>query len=128
MEFNAQIVRSENIKDWKPLVERIVYQASYRLLGMVSLPCGIDIVSKCIDELCKEGKGEWKWLLSGRLLIWYDAPIDGAMKIYTYVYGPKIRQKNTIFYRVGGWRMWVLETSLRAFDKTAVGRILARIG
>lgn len=128
MEFHTQITRSEKFEDWKPLVEKIVYQASYRLLGMVSLPCGIDIVSKCIDELSKEGKGKWKWLLTGRLLIWEDVPVNGALKIYTYVWGPKIRQKNTVFYRVLGYRMFIFETSLRGFDRTIPGRILARIG
>ncbi|GAH81856.1 unnamed protein product, partial [marine sediment metagenome] len=85
-------------------------------------------VSKCIDELCEEGKGKWKWLLEGRFLIWENVPVNGALKIYTYVYGPKIRQKNCVFARVGGWRMWVLESSFRVFDKTIAGRILARLG
>ncbi len=119
---------SKNPEDWAPIVERIVFQVFYRQLGMVALRSGISVISQTIDMLCKEkGYGSWKWLLEGRLLLWEDIPINNAAKVHTYVFGGKTRDKNTTFIRQGWWRMYMVETTLRTFDKTIIGRILAKI-
>lgn len=118
----------EQIAAWKPLVNRVVFQAFYRSLGQVSLPCSIAIASECVKELSEENRGNWRWLLEDRVLVWHDIPIDNAIKIHCYVWGSKTRQKNTVITRTGFWRMWFIETSLRTFDRTLPGRILSRIG
>jgi len=120
--------RSEDPRVWAPIIERIVFQVFYRQLGMVAIHCPIDVAAKAIDILTKEkGYGNWKWLLEGRVLVWFDIPIDSAMKIHAYVFGSKLRRQNTVFVRQGFWRMYVLEAGLRLFNETLVGRILARI-
>jgi hypothetical protein len=118
---------SKDPEVWKPIVERIVFQVFYRQLGIVAIPAGIDTVVKAIDLLCKEGKGSWRWLVQDRIIVWENVPIDKAMKVHCYVYGGKTRQKNTVFTRVGFWRCYVIETTLRTFGKTLAGRILARL-
>jgi len=121
------VYRSENPEDWKPIIARILFQVAYRQLGIVALYCSIDVAAKAIDMLCKEGYGRWSWLLEGRVLVWEDAPIDGALKVHLYVFGGKMRKKNTVFVRQGFWRMYFIETSLRTFNMTIPGRILARL-
>jgi hypothetical protein len=118
------IEKSKDPKDWAPLIEKITWQIMYRQLGIVSIPIGIDITSQAIDILCKEkGMGSWEWLLEGRVLLWKDIPIDKAMKVYCYVYGSKLRQKNSVFTRVGFWRMYFFELSLKTLNLILTKRI-----
>lgn len=120
--------RSENPEVWAPLIERIIWQVSYRQLGMVALYCPIDVAAQAIDILSKEkGMGDWKWLLEGRALVWQNVPVDSALLVHIYVFGGKTRRKNTVFVRQGFWRMWFIEAGLRLFDESIVGRILARL-
>jgi hypothetical protein len=120
--------RSEDPLAWAPIVERIVFQVFYRQLGMVAIHCPIDVAAKAIDYLAREkGYGKWKWLLEGRALVWFDIPVDSALKIHAYVFGSKLRRQNTVFVRQGFWRMYVIEVGLRIFDESIVGRLLARI-
>ncbi|MEO0157518.1 MAG: hypothetical protein ABIM59_02200 [candidate division WOR-3 bacterium] len=84
---------------------------------MVALYCPIDVTAGAIDILCKEkGMGKWSWLMNGRSLVWEDVPIGEAMKVHMYVFGGKLRRKNTVFVRQGFWRMYVLESSLKAIN------------
>jgi hypothetical protein len=121
--------RSEDPRAWAQIVERIMFQVFYRQLGMVAIHCPIDVAAKAIDILSREkGYGQWKWLLEGRALVWFDVPIDGVMKIHAYVFGSKLRRQNTVLVRQGFWRMYFLEAGLRAFNETVVGRVLAVVG
>lgn len=121
------IEKSKDPADWAPIVERAVWQVTYRQLGIVSLPQGIDIISKAIDILCREKKyGSWEWLLDGRVLLWKDIPVNGAMKVHTYVYGSKLRQRNSVFTRVGFFRMYFFELSMLTLNqayKVVRGRV-----
>jgi len=118
---------SEKPSDWAPIIKRALWQVAYRNLGMISLHVPIDVVANAIDILTKEGMGNWKWLLEGRVLVWENIPIDHALKIHAYVLGSKHRRENIAIIRQGFWRMWFIEAGLRIFDKTIVGRILARL-
>ena len=122
------VVRTEDPNVWAPLIKRITFQVAYRQLGMVALYCPIDVAVKAIDILCStEGMGRWKWLLEGRAIVWEDVPVNGALYIHIYVFGGKLRRKNTVFVRQGFWRMYTIEAGLRLFDQTLVGRIIARL-
>lgn len=122
------VERSEAPEDWAPVIERIIFQAAYRQLGAVALYCPIDVAVASIDLLAKtKGMGSWRWLLENRALVWDDVPVDKALKVHLYVFGGKERRRNVVFIRQGFWRMYVIETGLRAFDKTIPGRILAKI-
>lgn len=86
------------------------------------------MAAESIDILSREkGIGKWKWLLSGRALVWEDVPVDGALRIHIYVFGGKTRRKNVVLIRQGFWRMYFIEAGLRLFDETLIGRILAKI-
>jgi hypothetical protein len=119
--------RSEDPEVWKPIIDRVMFQVAYRQLGMVALYCPIDVAAQAIDMLCKEGKGSWKWLLEGRVLVWDNVPIDSALTIHLYVLGGKARRKNTVFIRQGFWRMYVVESALSVFNRSVAGKLLSRI-
>lgn len=127
MGTKLSVERSENPEDWVPIISRILWQVAYRQLGMVALYCNIDVAAQAIDMLCQEGNGSWRWLLEGRALVWEDVPVNNALKIHMYVFGGKLRGKNTVFVRQGFWRMYVLETGLSIFDRSIFGRILAML-
>jgi len=119
---------SKKPEDWVPIIERIVWQVFYRQLGIVAIHCDIKVAAKAIDILCQKGYGNWKWLLEGRALVWQNIPINHAARVHAYVFGGKIRGANTVLVRQGFWRMYVIEAGLKVFDKSALGRILAKIG
>jgi|GEM_PF-5558216 len=113
---------------WANIIERILFQVFYRNLGMVSLHVPIKVAVQSIDYLVRtKGYGDWKWLLTNRALVWENVPIDSVMKIHIYVFGSKLRQQNTVLVRQGFWRLWFIETGLRLFDETLVGRIISKI-
>lgn len=123
MELKMPEEKSKDPADWAPIVERAVWQVMYRQLGIVSLPQGIDIISKAIDILCKEKKyGSWEWLLDDRVLLWKDIPVNGAMKVHTYVYGSKLRQRNSVFTRVSFYRMYFFELGMLTLNRAITYR------
>lgn len=115
-----KVERSEKPEDWIEPIKRVIWQLSYRVLGQVSLYCPIDVAVGAIDTLSKLGMGEWKWLIKDRVIIWFDIPINHAMKMHAYVYGSKLRRKNTVFTRVGWWRMYFIESLLTRINKVFV--------
>jgi len=119
---------SQDFKEWANIIERVLFQVFYRNLGMVSLHVPIAVASQSIDYLCKEKDyGDWKWLLTNRVLVWENVPINHVMKIHVYVFGSKLREKNTVLVRQGFWRMWFIEAGLRIFDESLIGKIIAEI-
>lgn len=126
---DERIEFSRDPKDWAPVVERVTFQWFYRQLGAVNLPMGINIISRAIDILVKEkGMGSWHWLREGQVLVWEDVPVDHVARVHAYVFGGKRRKKNTVFVRQGFWKMYAIETTLNVFDRSLVGRTLARLG
>lgn len=118
---------SRDPEDWAPLVERVIHQWFYRLAGAVTLPMGIDVISEAIDILSKEkGFGNWHWIREGQVLVWENVPINHAGRVHAYVIGSKRRKKNTMFMRQEFWRMYFFEATLTAFDRSIIGRILAK--
>ncbi|RLG77365.1 MAG: hypothetical protein DRO12_02495 [Thermoprotei archaeon] len=116
---------SNRPEDWAPIVKSVLFQVFYRQLGIVALPQGISVISKAIDWLCKEeGMGKWRWLLDDRVLVWEDVPIGKAMKIDLYAFGGKMRNMNTVFVRIGFWKMYVIESMLTTLNKGIVGSML----
>jgi hypothetical protein len=114
--------KSLDPKDWSPIVERIIFQVFYRQLGIVAIPMGIDVISKSIDILCREkGYGTWEWLNKDRVLLWKDIPINHAAKSHAYVFGGKIRQRNTVFVRQGFYRMYFFELAARTLNRLRAG-------
>jgi hypothetical protein len=128
VELRSQIEKSEDPRAWADIIARVSFQAFYRQLGMVSLPIGITVASQAIDILCKErNMGEWGWLLEDRVLLWKEIPIDSAVRYHAYVYGSPFRNKNSVFTRVGWWRMYFVEAALKAFDASMLGRTLVEV-
>lgn len=119
--------RSEKPEDWVPVIERVTFQVAYRQLGTCALYVPIDVAIKAIDILCKRGMGSWRYLLEDRAIVWEDVPTNHALKTHLYVFGGKSRRKNTVFVRQGFWRMYFIESTIRTFDKTVIGRLLAKI-
>lgn len=122
------VQRSDDPRDWAPLFEKTVWQAAYRQLGIVALPCDIKVAAQAIDTLTKEkGLGNWKWLLEGRILVWENVNVDSAFKAHFYVFGGKSRKKNSVIARQGFYRMYFFELGARMVDVSVIGRILARL-
>jgi hypothetical protein len=119
--------RTEEPEIWADVIKKIVFQTAYRQLGIVSLYCPIDVAAQAIDILSSGGMGKWRWLIENRVLVWEEVPVDSALFIHLYVFGGKLRRKNTVFVRQGFWRMYFVEAGLRLFDKSIVGRILSKI-
>jgi hypothetical protein len=119
---------SQDPIEWAKIIERVLFQVFYRNLGMVSLHVPMKVAVQSINYLVKtKGYGNWKWLLTNRVLVWENVPINNVMKIHVYVFGSSLRQKNTVLVRQGFWRLWFIEVGLRLFDESIIGRILAKI-
>jgi len=121
--------RSENPNDWIPIIKRCLWQVTYRVLGQISIHCPIDVCSKAVEKICEEEKiGKYEWLIPRRVMVWYDIPIDHAMKIHCYVWGSPLLRRNTVFTRIGFWRMYMLESFIKAVGSplTVLDRFLGK--
>lgn len=107
---------SKDPNDWKEIIKRATYQVAYRQLGMVSLHVPLNVAVQSIRLLVKDGYGRFRWLIPGRVGLWENVPVVSpdkpAIRINIYVFGSKIRQKNTVFVRVGWWKMYVIDAVL----------------
>ena len=118
--------RSLKPEDWVPIVKKCIWQVSYRVLGQISIHCPIQVASKAVQILCeKEGMGKCEWLIPDRVMVWYDVPVDHAMTVNIYVWGSPTLQRNTVFTRIGFWRLYLLESFIKTVGKplTFINRI-----
>ena len=112
---------SEDPRAWAEMIKRVSFVVAYRQLGMVALHCPLKIAVEAIKLLVKEGYGRFDWLIPGRVGVWRRVPVpdakNPALVIDVYVFGSKIRQKNTVFVRIGWWKMYVIEAVLATLGK-----------
>lgn len=113
----AELPPPEYMK-WGSLIERMIITTFYRVMSFTSLhaPIGeIFIACKYMSE--KTGfSGKVYWLIQDRIFNWDgvvvnrnpDYPVTMNMRIF----GSPIRNKNTVFARVGWWKLYIADAVL----------------
>ena len=99
---------SEEWRKWVPVAEALILQAYYRTLGMVSIHTGIDNVFLAIQEISTRRGGKLYWILEGRVARWDNLEVFPGVTTSLYILGSPIRQKNTVYARVGFWQNYLL--------------------
>ena len=102
---------SEEYMKWIPVAEALLLQAYYRTLGMVSIHAGINDVYRALQELSTKRGGTLVWKLEGRVARWDDLDVFPGVKMSIYILGSQLRQKNTVYIRVGFWQSYLLAAS-----------------
>ena len=99
---------SEDYTKWVPVAEALLIQAYYRTLGMVSMHAGINDIYKALEEISARRGGTLIWKLEGRVARWDDLEVFPGIKMSIYIIGGALRQKNTVYVRVGFWQSYLL--------------------
>jgi len=102
------------IAKYEPVVASAIYANYYRVLGQSSLPFNINEMIKFVEaETRGYGKfgGTMKWIQDGtvfKAVRWEDVTVGEDVTFNMIVWGFNAG-KNTVFSRVGFWRMYILE-------------------
>ena len=99
---------SEEWRRWIPVCDALILQAYYRTLGMVSIHTGIKDVFLAIQEISTRRGGKLYWILEGRVARWDNLEVFLGITTSLYILGSSIRQKNTVYIRVGFWQNYLL--------------------
>lgn len=97
-----------------PIVGAVLFQVYYRQLGVVSIHIGIKDVMESVKRLQSERGGEIVEVLRDRVFQWRDVeafPGTNA-RVNVWIFGSDIRQKNTLFLRVGFWKLWFIDLAV----------------
>jgi hypothetical protein len=94
------------------LLDNVLFQVSYRQLGMVALHRGIDTVVAAAQWLAANGRGGTvSWQIPGRLALWSGIAVTpgvpGSPVIDVWMFGAALTQWNTVLVRRGFWQLYV---------------------
>lgn len=99
---------SDEWRKWVPVCDALILQAYYRTLGMVSIHTGINDVFPAIQEISVRRGGKLYWILEGRVARWDSLEVFPGVTTSLYIFGSSIRQRNTVYARVGFWQNYLL--------------------
>ena len=107
------------IAKFEPVASSAIQANYYRILGQSSLPFNIMDITKFIEaEVSGHGifNGSMKIVYDGtflRVIRWEDIRVGEGLTFNMLVWGLKAG-KNSVFSRVGFWRMYILSLLLRS--------------
>lgn len=114
----------EEFMKWIPVCDALVLQAYYRVLSFVSIHAPIDEVYQAIKHLAETKRGgDVYWahpLLEGRVARWDGLEVYPDIKMSLWVFGSKLRRKNTVYARVGWWNFYLISTFGRTLKERAL--------
>jgi hypothetical protein len=100
-----------------PVVDTLVNQAYYRVLSFVSFRAPIDEAYQACQSLIDKRGGKLYWVIEGRVAKWEDFEVYPDIKMSVYLFGSKIRRKNTVMCRVGWWKMYLIDTIIKVLAR-----------
>ena len=113
---------------WGTLVERLLIPTYYRIFSFTSIHAPMTEISIVCDYLSKNTAmgGTITWNIPGRLFTWNNLVINQnsnyPVTMNVRVFGSGLRQKNTVFVRIGWWKAYVVDAALNR-----VGGVLSRL-
>lgn len=105
------------VEPWRkyvPVIDHLLWQAYYRVLGFISFPAPVDESFQAVQNLSEQlgGKVYWVPTLEGRVFRWDDVEFSPGLKMGLWFVGSKIRGKNTVMCRRGWWTLYLTEPIL----------------
>lgn len=106
------------VRRWGRFIENSVVTSYYRVLSFVSVHAPVSEVytaCKYYSENTPYG-GDVYWLVQGRIFNWDNINVnqDSDYPVYMNlrVFGSSLRGKNTVFARVGWFKMYIVDAVL----------------
>jgi len=114
--------KSEALEEWEKAIhvlDALVVQAYYRVLSFVSFHLGIDASFKAAQHLAETKRGgKVYWVVEhAGIARWDDVEVFPNIKIALWLFGSKIRQKNTVIARRGWWALYLLDVQVKRLAK-----------
>lgn len=97
---------------WGPVIEKLLWQCYYRILGFISFPAPVDESFLAAQKLSEELGGKVYWVLEGRVFRWDDVEFSPGLKMSLWFVGSEIRRRNTVMARRGWWTLYITEPIL----------------
>jgi len=108
---------------WVPVVDRLLFQCYYRVLSFISIHAPVDEVVKAAQYLAVEKrKGKVYWVIEGRVARWDNVEVFPGITMTVWIFGSKIRRKNTVMARRGWWALYLFDTYVKALAKLCGAR------
>jgi len=99
---------------WVPVIDRLLWQAYYRILSFISYHGPIDESYQAAKFLSGTKGGEVYWVVPDRVFRWDNVEISPEITMKVWFFGSAVRRKNTVMCRVGWFKAYIIETAIRA--------------
>lgn len=103
---------------WVPVIDRLLWQAYYRILSFISYHAPIDESYEASKSLSGTRGGEVYWVIPNRVFRWDNVEISPGIKLTVWFFGSALRKKNTVMVRRGWWALYLFDTYVKTLAKT----------
>ena len=103
---------------WGALVERLLIPTYYRIFSFTSIHAPFNEISKVCEYMAQNTAlgGTITWNIPNRILTWDNIIINqnptNPVTMNIRVFGSSLRNKNTVFVRIGWWKAYFVDTAL----------------
>lgn len=105
-----RIIIPEAWMKWIPVVDSLLLQCYYRVLSFISIHAPIDEVFKAARYLAREKRGgKVFWVVPDRVARWDNVEVFPGITMTVWIFGSKIRRKNTVMARRGWWALYLFD-------------------
>ena len=100
---------------WVTPLDNIVFQAWYRVLSFVSIHAPVSEVYEAAKYIQKKRGGNIYWVIKERVARWEDLDVNPphGVKMTVWLYGGKVRQKNTVLCRAGWYTLYLVDLPIK---------------
>jgi len=112
------------VEEWEKTVhvlDALVVQCYYRVLSFVSFHSGIDASFKAAQHLAETKRGgSVYWVVENSgVARWDDVEVFPGIRITIWLFGSKVRQKNTCLARRGFWALYLFDIAVKSLARVA---------
>ena len=97
------------------VIDSLVVQCYYRVLSFISFHFGIDDAFRAAQYLAETKRGGTVYWVVERAGIarWDDVEVFPGIRITIWLFGSKLRRKNTVMARRGWWALYLWDVNVK---------------
>ncbi|MEM2291664.1 MAG: hypothetical protein QXR44_03175 [Thermoproteota archaeon] len=114
----AEVTPPPEYLKWGSLIERMIITTFYRVMSFTSLHAPIGEIYKACEYMSRNTPygGKVYYLIPERVFNWDNVIVnrnpDYPVTMNMRVFGSPIRNKNTVFARIGWWKFYITDAVL----------------
>lgn len=102
---------------WIPVIDRLLWQAYYRILSFISFHAPVGESYQAAQELSGTRGGEVYWVVPDRVFRWDDVEVSPGIRMTVWIFGSALRGKNSVIARRGFWALYLFDTYVKGMAR-----------